>query len=198
MDVWLLREGPEFFNCVDGSTHHFTLVFNAFVFCQIFNEFNAREIGDDFRPLRNLLSSPMFLAVIITTVIGQYFIITYGGDFTSTVPLTQDEWTMSAMMGAASIPLGLFMRFIPISEAASSFAGVADGSKNTSSNNQSLLSKLYHLAIFVIPVTISFAVWKLAYNGEEINLEGLSRVLFHFAEKCFAFWERTEGEPGEL
>ena len=39
---WLLFEGAEFFTCVDGSKHHFTLIFNAFVWCQIFNEVRSR------------------------------------------------------------------------------------------------------------------------------------------------------------
>ena len=80
--LFMLFEGPEFFSCVDGSTHHFTLLFNAFVFCQLFNEFNAREIGDDFRPLSGLHKSPMFIAVVVVTVLGQYWIVEKGGEFT--------------------------------------------------------------------------------------------------------------------
>ncbi|CAN0475082.1 unnamed protein product, partial [Hapterophycus canaliculatus] len=32
---WLLLAGAEFFGVPDGSTKHFTIVFNAFVFCQV-------------------------------------------------------------------------------------------------------------------------------------------------------------------
>lgn len=32
---WLLLAGAEFFDVVDGSPKHFTIVFNAFVFCQV-------------------------------------------------------------------------------------------------------------------------------------------------------------------
>ena len=30
--------------CVQADYTHYTIVFNAFVFCQVFNEFNARYI----------------------------------------------------------------------------------------------------------------------------------------------------------
>lgn len=32
---WLLLAGAEWFEVVDGSPKHFTLIFNAFVFCQV-------------------------------------------------------------------------------------------------------------------------------------------------------------------
>lgn len=36
---WLLLAGAEFFGVADGSPKHFTLVFNAFVFCQVWRFF---------------------------------------------------------------------------------------------------------------------------------------------------------------
>merc|ERR1719384_2026358 len=84
MLIYLLKEGPAIFGCEDGSHHHFTILFTAFVYCQIFNEFNAREIGDVFHPFQALTTSPMFVLVIVSTVIAQYFIVEYGGEFTQT------------------------------------------------------------------------------------------------------------------
>ena len=121
--IFLLQRGPEIFGCESGSTHHFTIIFNAFVFCQVFNEFNAREIGDVFDPFKNLTSSPMFVAVIVFTVIAQWVIVEFGGDFTQTSPLTFDEWKITCALGAVSIPVGYIMRQIPISEDPESFAG---------------------------------------------------------------------------
>ena len=54
-----------------GRRKHFTLIFNAFVFCQIFNEFNARSIGDDANVLRGLATNPIFQGVIVFTVLAQ-------------------------------------------------------------------------------------------------------------------------------
>lgn len=124
MLIFLLKEGPKIFGCADGSDHHFTILFNAFVFCQVFNEFNAREIGDVFNPFKNLGTSPMFLVVIVFTVISQYFIVEFGGDFTQTTHLTSNEWLVCVLLGAGSIPVGFIMRLFPVSEDPESFAGI--------------------------------------------------------------------------
>ena len=58
---------------------------------QVFNEFNAREIGDKFDPMAALGKSPMFLMVIGFTVLAQWGIVEYGGDFTQTTPLSFAE-----------------------------------------------------------------------------------------------------------
>lgn len=121
--IFLLKRGPFIFGCEEGGTHHFTILFNAFVFCQIFNEFNAREIGDVFDPFKKLSSSPMFLSVILFTIFAQWCIVEFGGEFTQTVPLTAEEWKMTFFMGAVSIPVGFFMRLIPVKEDKDSFAG---------------------------------------------------------------------------
>jgi len=122
--IFMLRRGPEIFSCEDGSRRHFTLLFNAFVFCQVFNEFNARDIGDNFDPFRLLHRSPAFLAVIFFTVVAQWAIVEFGGDFTQTVPLTGEEWYATVLLGFLSIPVGFLMRQIPVSEDPESFAGL--------------------------------------------------------------------------
>eukprot|EP00978_Attheya_sp_CCMP212_P013690 scaffold34398_cov51-Attheya_sp.AAC.5 len=151
--LFLLKQGPAVFDCEDGSTHHFTLLFNAFVFCQIFNEFNAREIGDTFNPFRNLSTSPMFLAVIIFTVIAQWFIVEYGGDFTQTAPLTFDEWKITSLLGAVSIPVGYLMRQFPIEEDPDSFAGICDDVPVKKSKTGSFLK----ITLFLLPVVAAGA-----------------------------------------
>lgn len=129
---FLLRFGSELFECVDGSTKHFTIIFNAFVYCQIFNEFNAREIGDDFHPFRNLGKNPMFIGVILFTVTAQWVIVQYGGDFTQTTPLNIRTQLITILLGAVSIPLGFLMRLIPVEENPASFAGNKAFVKNKS------------------------------------------------------------------
>ena len=134
MLVFLLNR-PDLFNCEDGSTHHFTIIFNAFVFCQVFNEFNAREIGDKFDPVRSLSQSPMFLMVIIFTVIAQFCIVEYGGEFTQTMPLTWDEWKVTVGLGAISLPVGFFMRLIPVREDPDTFAGITRKNEEEKKDN---------------------------------------------------------------
>eukprot|EP00533_Pseudo-nitzschia_delicatissima_P000352 CAMPEP_0116114046 /NCGR_PEP_ID=MMETSP0327-20121206/19818_1 /TAXON_ID=44447 /ORGANISM="Pseudo-nitzschia delicatissima, Strain B596" /LENGTH=1048 /DNA_ID=CAMNT_0003607415 /DNA_START=71 /DNA_END=3218 /DNA_ORIENTATION=+ len=164
--VYLLNKGPALFDCEDGSRHHFTIVFNAFVFCQIFNEFNAREIGDVFNPIGALGNSPMFSLVILFTVIAQWSIVEYGGDFTQTTPLSNNEWMKTIGYGAISIPMGYLMRVFPVSEDPDSFAGLP-GSKDAMKKKGGL-SLLRFLVLALIPL-LAGIVYQLAYEVEELK-----------------------------
>lgn len=158
--VFLLNRGPQMFECEDGSRHHFTILFNAFVFCQVFNEFNAREIGDRFDPVRSLTESPMFLFVIAFTVVSQWAIIEFGGDFTQTYPLSWDEWKVTVGLGAISIPIGFFMRLIPVSEDPSTFAGIDRKPKE--------VWLLTPLLIVLAPIFVAI-VYQLVYEIDEFS-----------------------------
>mmetsp|Transcript_26687 Transcript_26687/g.39463 ORF Transcript_26687/g.39463 Transcript_26687/m.39463 type:complete len:1059 (-) Transcript_26687:52-3228(-) len=160
--VVLLNKGPQWFGCEDGSTHHFTIVFNAFVFCQVFNEFNAREIGDRFDPFRAMSGSPMFLVVIFFTVSAQWLIVEYGGDFTQTYPLSWDEWKITASLGAVSIPFGFIMRQIPVPEDPETFAGIGKSKKKFKA------SFLGTLVLVLLPV-VAALIYQLYNEVEELK-----------------------------
>ena len=60
--------------CLTCKTYdfvHYTIIFNAFIFCQLFNEFNARNLGDDPNVLRGLSANPIFIGVIVVTILLQ-------------------------------------------------------------------------------------------------------------------------------
>eukprot|EP00934_Nitzschia_sp_Nitz4_P002432 Nitzschia sp. Nitz4//scaffold54_size114964//15830//19032//NITZ4_003837-RA/size114964-augustus-gene-0.15-mRNA-1//-1//CDS//3329554309//2427//frame0 len=161
--LFLLSKGPQMYNCEDGSSHHFTIIFNAFVFCQVFNEFNAREIGDYFDPFNSLGKSPMFLLVIAFTVLAQWLIVEYGGDFTQTTPLSAAEWRGTVGYGAISIPVGFIMRLIPVSEDPSSFAGLP-GKEAGKKDNSWLRALILALLPFLVVI-----VYQLAWEVEELK-----------------------------
>jgi Ca2+-transporting ATPase len=124
---WLLLRGAAVFGVEDGSIKHFTIIFNAFVFCQIFNEFNARRIHNAWDALSGLTTNPMFQCVIAFTFAAQYMIVQYGGDFTKTEALTREEWISTILMGVLTLPLGVFMRLLPPrAERATNYAGYRD------------------------------------------------------------------------
>ena len=102
------------------------MIFNTFVFCQVFNELNARSIGDEMNVFKGLYRSPLFLSIIIFTVIAQYGIIEYGGDFVRTTHLTTDQWIKCILLGSLSLPLGGIMRLLPVRDSASDFAIMSD------------------------------------------------------------------------
>jgi calcium-translocating P-type ATPase len=161
--VFLLNKGPQMYNCEDGSTRHFTIIFNAFVFCQVFNEFNAREIGDHFDPFHALGKSPMFLFVIAFTVLAQWLIVEFGGDFTQTEPLNFAEWRSTVGYGAVSIPMGFIMRLIPVSEDPATFAGLPGKEASTKDN-----SWLRALVLALLPFLVAI-VYQLAWEVEELK-----------------------------
>jgi magnesium-transporting ATPase (P-type) len=157
--VYLLNRGPQLFFCEDGSRQHFTIIFNAFVFCQVFNEFNAREIGDRFDPTKSLSQSPMFLMVIAFTVVAQWLIVEYGADFTQTYPLNWEEWKFTVSLGAGSLPVGFIMRMIPVTEAPHSFAGIER--KNARRSGKSLLTYLLLVLIPVLGAIVYQLYWEI-------------------------------------
>jgi len=93
---------------------HTTIVFNTFVLCQLFNEINARKLGNEFNVLKGLFSNYIFLVIMAFTVTVQYLIVQYGGDFTGTAPLTRKQWLACIAIGAFSLPWGAFLRLIPV------------------------------------------------------------------------------------
>jgi len=107
--------------CQQHSYVHTTIIFNSFVFCQLFNEFNARSLFDDINIFRGLHNNPIFMMVVVMTVICQYIIVTFGGDFTRTSPLDTYEWGMTVLFALLTFPVGVLMRFIPCKESPDTF-----------------------------------------------------------------------------
>jgi len=112
--------------CKEYDFVHYTIIFNAFVFCQIFNEFNARSITDEWNVFKGIATNPIFLGVIGTTVALQICIVEFGGLFTKTSSLDSWQWIISVAIGFGSVPVGLLMRLWPVVEDPESFASRID------------------------------------------------------------------------
>ncbi|KAL3694030.1 hypothetical protein R1sor_007681 [Riccia sorocarpa] len=92
-----------------------TIIFNAFVFCQIFNKVNSRrpETKNIFEGLhRNYL----FVGVIVVEIIFQFVIVQFLNTFATTTALSGREWGICIAIGAVSWPLGFLIKFIPVPE----------------------------------------------------------------------------------
>ncbi|XP_049935385.1 calcium-transporting ATPase 4, plasma membrane-type-like isoform X1 [Nymphaea colorata] len=94
-----------------------TFVFNSFVFCQVFNEINSRYI-EKINVLDGMLSSGVFLAVLVVTVAFQIIIVEFLGAFASTVPLSLQLWLISVAIGIVSMIVAIFIKLIPVEPAA--------------------------------------------------------------------------------
>ena len=139
--AYLLLQGHVDFDAEKGTKEHFTIVFNTFVFCQLFNEFNARSIGNDFNVFKGLQRNPLFVCIAIFTVVGQYFLVEFGGDFVKTVGLSHDQWLKSFLLGALTLPLGGLMRLIPVEENPDDFAIVSKLVKPKRSEKPSVVKR---------------------------------------------------------
>ncbi|KAI7878578.1 PMCA-type calcium-translocating P-type ATPase [Lichtheimia hyalospora FSU 10163] len=90
-----------------------TMVFNVFVFMQVFNELNCRRIDDQLNILRGIAHDYLFLAIQAFVIIGQTLIIQYGGLAFKTVPLSMNQWICTVAIGSLSIPAGILIRLLP-------------------------------------------------------------------------------------
>lgn len=92
-----------------------TLIFNAFVLCQIFNEFNARK-PDEKNIFKGITTNHLFMMIVALTLVLQVVIIEFLGKFTSTVRLNWKFWLISIGIGFISWPLAFVGKFIPVPE----------------------------------------------------------------------------------
>jgi len=97
----------------DSKTVIDTLIFNSFVFCQVFNEVNSREM-EKINIFHGLIGNWVFLGVITATVVFQVVIVEFLGTFASTVPLSWQHWLVSVGLGSISLIIGVILKCIPV------------------------------------------------------------------------------------
>jgi magnesium-transporting ATPase (P-type) len=158
--AYMLVLGWEDFGVVEGSTKHNTIIFTIFVFCQVFNEFNARSIGYSLNVFAGLHKNIIFLAIIAFTCVTQYVIVQFGADFVKVAPLTGHEWIRCIIIASITLPLGGIMRFTLISESRSSFVETGTVvSKRASKFVQPEATPFSFLVWFVVVTLIPVIVW---------------------------------------
>mmetsp|Transcript_25715 Transcript_25715/g.72045 ORF Transcript_25715/g.72045 Transcript_25715/m.72045 type:complete len:982 (-) Transcript_25715:61-3006(-) len=111
---FILFAGPLVWYVEDESDYHYTLIFNAFVFAQIFNEINSRKCNGELNVFDKFFTNKIFGVVIVVTVILQVVIVEFGGAAFHTAGLTWDQWIATILIGAGSLPLGLIIRVVPV------------------------------------------------------------------------------------
>ncbi|KAL5230431.1 hypothetical protein ABZP36_029207 [Zizania latifolia] len=90
-----------------------TFIFNTFVFCQIFNEFNARK-PEERNIFKGISKNHLFIGIIAVTTVFQILIIEFLGKFFKTVRLNWRLWLVSVAIGIISWPLAYLGKFIPV------------------------------------------------------------------------------------
>jgi Ca2+-transporting ATPase len=99
-----------------------TMVFNVFIFCQVFNEINCRSISrgklfliSDKNVFSGFFNNYIFISIFIITVLGQIVIVTWGGIIFSLDPegLSLQNWGISLAIGFGSLIVGFLIRLLP-------------------------------------------------------------------------------------
>ncbi|KAK2974119.1 hypothetical protein RJ640_025468 [Escallonia rubra] len=90
-----------------------TFIFNTFVFCQVFNEINSRDM-EKINIFCGMFSSWIFMIVMVSTVTFQVVIVELLGNFADTVPLSWELWLASVSIGAVSLLVGVVLKCIPV------------------------------------------------------------------------------------
>ncbi|KAL4766981.1 calcium ion P-type ATPase [Aspergillus nidulans var. acristatus] len=95
-----------------GSGYMQTVVFNTFVFMQIFN--HCRRVDDRLNIMEGILKNTWFIAIQVIIVSGQIVIIFLGGQVFSVRRLDQpSQWGVGVLFGALTVPVGVMIRLIP-------------------------------------------------------------------------------------
>lgn len=93
---------------------HYTLIFNTFVFMQIFNEVNARKIREgEINVFKDFFNNWLFLLIEVITIGVQVGMIQVGGMAVKCTPLTWQQHVMCMVIGALSIPIGVCLKMLP-------------------------------------------------------------------------------------
>ncbi|KAL5566263.1 hypothetical protein UlMin_029427 [Ulmus minor] len=90
-----------------------TIIFNTFVFCQLFNEFNARKLEKNI--FEGLHKNKLFMAIITITIVLQLVMVEFLKKFANTERLNWGQWGACIGIAALSWPIGWLVKCIPVS-----------------------------------------------------------------------------------
>ncbi len=78
----------------DVTVKELTIFFTIFVMLQWWNLFNATSLGSKHTAFAHIQKDQGLLIVLLIILVGQWFIVTFGGGMFRTTPLTLNEWLM--------------------------------------------------------------------------------------------------------
>ncbi|KAF9921596.1 hypothetical protein FBU30_008350 [Linnemannia zychae] len=90
-----------------------TMVFNTFVFLQIFNEVNCRRLDNHLNIFSGIQRNYYFISIFCIMVAFQAIIVEFGGAAFETEKLDGIQWLICILLGLLAIPVGVIIRLIP-------------------------------------------------------------------------------------
>lgn len=104
-------EGPGFLDYPDAERR--SIVFNTFVWMQIFNEFNNRRLDNKFNIFTGLHRNYFFIIINCLMVGCQILIAFVGKTAFSIVPINGVQWAICILVAALSWPWAIVVRLCP-------------------------------------------------------------------------------------
>lgn len=91
-----------------------TLIFNSFVLCQVFNEFNARKL-EQKNIFEGVLKNRLFLGIVGITIVLQVAMVEFLKKFAGTERLDWGQWGACIAIAAVTWLIGWLVKCIPTS-----------------------------------------------------------------------------------
>ena len=85
------------------DVHELTMFFTTFVMIQFWNLFNAKALMSHHTAFRHFLKDKGMILVLVLVLVGQWIIVTFGGEMFRTTPLSLHEWLL--IVGSTSVVL---------------------------------------------------------------------------------------------
>ena len=83
--------------------HELSLFFTTFVMLQFWNLLNAKALGSRHSCLHRLWADRGMLIIMVAILLGQWLIVTFGGQMFRTTPLSLIEWTVIIVATSAVV-----------------------------------------------------------------------------------------------
>jgi Ca2+ transporting ATPase len=99
----------------EGASRHYTVVFNAFVYMQIFNMINSRKIHDELNVFEGIFNNATFLVIFFAISIIQAIIVQLTQDVfrVSRDGLWWGQWLFCLAVGLTVFPVNFLTKFVP-------------------------------------------------------------------------------------
>ena len=92
------------------DVHEMTLFFTTFVMLQWWNLFNAKALSSGHSAFHHLFANRTLLFVLAMVLVGQWIIVTFGGQMFRTVPLSAAEWGWIVLLTSPVLWIGEIVR----------------------------------------------------------------------------------------
>ncbi|KAE8150131.1 hypothetical protein BDV25DRAFT_116888 [Aspergillus avenaceus] len=100
-------------SATNGQKELDTIVFNTFVWMQIFNEFNNRRLDNKLNIFEGMFRNYWFLGINCIMVGGQVMIVYVGGQAFGVTALSSIQWAVCIICAIGCLPWAVVLRMIP-------------------------------------------------------------------------------------